>query len=160
LKGRKIAWIGDGNNMAHSLMFGAPKVGMDIVVATPPDYAPDPNVIAQATDDAREAGTKLIVTTSIDEAVRDADIIETDVWASMGQEAEAEKRRRDFSGWMVDQRLMSLAKKEAIFLHCLPAHRGEEVSADIIDGPRSVIYDEAENRLHVQKAIMVALMKK
>ncbi len=160
LKSRKIAWIGDGNNMAHSLMFGAPKVGMDIVVATPADYAPDPNVVAQATADARAAGTKLTITTSIDEAVRDADIIETDVWASMGQEEEAEKRKRDFAGWMVDAAMMAKAKKQAIFLHCLPAHRGEEVSAEVIDGPQSVIYDEAENRLHVQKAIMAYLMKK
>ena len=154
LKGRKIAWIGDGNNMAHSLMFGAPKVGMHIAVATPPGYAPDPNVIAQATADAREAGTQMILTNSMDEAVRDADIIETDVWASMGQEDEAEKRRRDFDGWMVDAALMAKAKKQAIFLHCLPAHRGEEVAADVIDGPQSVIFDEAENRLHVQKAIL------
>jgi ornithine carbamoyltransferase len=160
LKGRKIAWIGDGNNMAHSLMFGAPKVGMHIAVATPPGYAPDPNVIAQATADAREAGTQLILTNSMDEAVRDADIVETDVWASMGQEDEAEKRRRDFDGWMVDAALMAKAKKQAIFLHCLPAHRGEEVAADVIDGPQSVIFDEAENRLHVQKAIMALLMKK
>jgi ornithine carbamoyltransferase len=160
LKGRKIAWIGDGNNMAHSLMFGAPKVGMHIAVATPPDYRPDPNVMAQATADARAAGTEMIFTTSMEEAVRDADIVETDVWASMGQEDEAEKRRRDFEGWMVDVPLMAKAKKEAIFLHCLPAHRGEEVSAEVIDGPQSAIYDEAENRLHVQKAIMALLMKK
>ncbi|MDP9193181.1 MAG: ornithine carbamoyltransferase [Acidobacteriota bacterium] len=160
LKGRKIAWIGDGNNMAHSLMFGAPKVGMHIAVATPPGYAPDPTVVAQATADAHAAGTELILTTSMDEAVRDADIIETDVWASMGQEDEAEKRRRDFDGWMVDAALMAKAKKQAIFLHCLPAHRGEEVSAEVIDGPQSVIFDEAENRLHVQKAIMALLMKK
>jgi ornithine carbamoyltransferase len=133
---------------------------MDIVVATPADYAPDPNVVAQATADARAAGTKLTITTSIDEAVRDADIIETDVWASMGQEEEAEKRKRDFAGWMVDAAMMAKAKKQAIFLHCLPAHRGEEVSAEVIDGPQSVIYDEAENRLHVQKAIMAYLMKK
>jgi ornithine carbamoyltransferase len=160
LKGRKLAYIGDGNNMAHSLMYAAPKVGMHISIATPYAYAPDPQVVAEASADAQAAGTKLLVTTSMEEAVRDADIVETDVWASMGQESEAEKRRRDFEGWMVDPRLMSLAKKEAIFLHCLPAHRGEEVSADVIDGPQSVIYDEAENRLHVQKAIMVALMKK
>jgi ornithine carbamoyltransferase len=159
LQGRKLAWIGDGNNMAHSLMFGAPKVGMHIAVATPAGYAPDPQVVAQATADARDAGTQLIVTTSIDEAVRDADIIETDVWASMGQEDEAETRHRDFAGWMVDASMMAKAKKQAIFLHCLPAHRGEEVSADVIDGPQSVIYDEAENRLHVQKAIMALLMK-
>jgi ornithine carbamoyltransferase len=160
LKGRKIAYVGDGNNMAHSLMFGAPKVGMDIAVATPAGYAPDPTVVAQATEDANAAGTKMVITTSIEEAVRDADVVETDVWASMGQEAEAEKRQRDFQGWIVDQRLMSLANRDAIFMHCLPAHRGEEVAADVIDGPSSVIYDEAENRLHVQKAIMYALMKR
>jgi ornithine carbamoyltransferase len=158
LKGRKIAYVGDGNNMAHSLMFGASKLGMDIAIATPGGYAPDPEVVAQASADAQGAGTKMLVTTDIDEAVRDADVIETDVWASMGQEDEAEKRRRDFDGWMVDPAMMAKAKKSAIFLHCLPAHRGEEVSADVIDGTQSVIYDEAENRLHIQKAIMVALM--
>lgn len=160
LKGRKIAYVGDGNNMAHSLMFGAPKVGMDIAIATPGGYAPDPQVVAQAGADAQAAGTKMLITTNVDEAVRDADVIETDVWASMGQEEEAEKRRRDFEGWMVDASMMAKGKKDAIFLHCLPAHRGEEVSADVIDGTQSVIYDEAENRLHIQKAIMHALMKK
>ncbi|HEX8171887.1 MAG TPA: ornithine carbamoyltransferase [Thermoanaerobaculia bacterium] len=160
LRGRKIAYVGDGNNMAHSLLFGAPKVGMDIAVACPAGYAPDGTVVAQAGVDAQQAGTRMLVTTSIEEAVRDADVIETDVWASMGQEEEAEKRRRDFEGWIVDPRLMSLARKDAIFMHCLPAHRGEEVAAEVIDGTQSVIYDEAENRLHVQKAIMVALMKK
>jgi ornithine carbamoyltransferase len=160
LKGRKLAYIGDGNNMAHSLMYGGSKVGMHVAIATPGGYAPDPAVVAQASADAQAAGTKLLVTTSIDEAVQDADVIETDVWASMGQEDEAEKRRNDFEGWMVDAAMMAKAKKEAIFLHCLPAHRGEEVSAEVIDGTQSVIYDEAENRLHVQKAIMVALMQK
>ena len=160
LEGRKLAYIGDGNNMAHSLMFGAPKVGMHVAVATPAGYAPDPTVVGMAQADADAAGTKVVVTTSIDEAVRDADVIETDVWASMGQEDEAEKRRRDFEGWQVDKRVMSLAKKDAVFMHCLPAHRGEEVAAEVIDSPQSVIFDEAENRLHVQKAIMYALMKK
>jgi len=159
LKGKKIAYIGDGNNMAHSLMFGASKVGMNIAVATPGSYAPDPMVVAQAMADADHAGTKVIVTTSIDEAAADADVIETDVWASMGQEAEAQKRQRDFEKWQVSERVMSLAKPSAIFMHCLPAHRGEEVAAEVIDSPQSVIYDEAENRLHVQKAIMVALIK-
>jgi ornithine carbamoyltransferase len=159
LKGKKIAYVGDGNNMAHSLLFGAPKVGMHIVVATPGGYAPDPMVVAQAKGDADHAGTKITITTSIDEAVKDADVVETDVWASMGQEAEAQKRQRDFEGWQVSSRLMSMAKPSAIFMHCLPAHRGEEVAAEVIDSPQSVIYDEAENRLHVQKAIMVALMK-
>lgn len=160
LKGRKLAYVGDGNNMAHSLMFGAPKVGMHIAVATPGGYAPDPFVVATAQADADHAGTKVIVTTSIEEAVRDADVVTTDVWASMGQEAEAQKRQRDFEGWQVDMRVMSFAKKEAIFMHCLPAHRGEEVAVEVIDSPRSVIYDEAENRLHVQKAIMYMLMRK
>ena len=159
LKGRKLAYVGDGNNMAHSLMFGGPKVGMDVTIATPAAYAPDPAVVAAAKADAESAGTKMILTNSIDEAVAGADVVETDVWASMGQEAEAEKRHRDFDGWIVDRRVMSLAKRDAIFLHCLPAHRGEEVAAEVIDSPQSVIFDEAENRLHVQKAIMVALMK-
>ncbi|HVT02119.1 MAG TPA: ornithine carbamoyltransferase [Thermoanaerobaculia bacterium] len=159
LKGRKIAYIGDGNNMAHSLMYGAPKVGMDIVIATPSGYAPNAEVEARAKGDADVAGTKITITQSIEEAAKDADIIETDVWASMGQEEEAQKRAKDFEGWMVDQKVMGLAKKGAIFMHCLPAHRGEEVSADVVDSPQSVIYDEAENRLHVQKAIMYLLMK-
>jgi ornithine carbamoyltransferase len=159
LKGRKIAYVGDGNNMSHSLMFGAPKVGMDIAVATPGGYAPDPEIVARAKGDADMAGTKVTVTTSIDEAVKGADVVETDVWASMGQEEEAEKRRRDFAKWQVDRRVMSLAKREAIFMHCLPAHRGEEVAAEVIDSEQSVIYDEAENRLHVQKAILQVLMK-
>ncbi len=160
LKGRKMAYVGDGNNMAHSLMYGAAKVGMDIAVATPSGYVPDSEVIAKSEADAQAAGTKMQITTSIEEAIRDADIVETDVWASMGQEDEAEKRRRDFEGWMIDERLMSLAKKDAIFMHCLPAHRGEEVSEAVIESPQSVIYDEAENRLHVQKAIMYTLMKR
>ena len=160
LKGRKIAYVGDGNNMAHSLLVAAPKVGMDIAVATPADYAPSPEVVAQAQEAARAAGTTVTITTSMEDAIRDADIVETDVWASMGQEQEAEKRNRDFAGWMVDTRHMQSAKKDAIFMHCLPAHRGEEVSAAVIDSPASVIYDEAENRLHVQKAIMYTLMKR
>jgi ornithine carbamoyltransferase len=160
LKGRKLAYVGDGNNMAHSLMFGAPKVGMHVAIATPAGYAPDPTIVGAARRDADAAGTKVVVTTSIEEAVRDADVVETDVWASMGQEEEAEKRRRDFDGWQVDKRVMSMAKKDAVFMHCLPAHRGEEVAAEVIDSPQSVIYDEAENRLHVQKAILYALMKR
>ncbi|HEV2720287.1 MAG TPA: ornithine carbamoyltransferase [Thermoanaerobaculia bacterium] len=160
LRGKKIAYVGDGNNMAHSLLFGAPKMGMHIAVATPGGYAPDPMIVAQAMADADHARTKITITTSIDEAVKDADVVETDVWASMGQEAEAQKRQRDFEGWVVNRRVMSLAKPSAIFMHCLPAHRGEEVSSEVIDSPQSVIYDEAENRLHVQKAIMVALMRK
>ncbi|MGH9459547.1 MAG: ornithine carbamoyltransferase [Thermoanaerobaculia bacterium] len=159
LRGRKIAWIGDGNNMAHSLMFGAPKVGMDIHVATPAGYEPDPDVVARARQDADAAGTKIVLTQSVEEAAKNADVVETDVWTSMGQEEESQKRRRDFAGWQVDGRIMDLARREAIFMHCLPAHRGEEVAAEVADGPQSVIFDEAENRLHVQKAILVTLMK-
>ncbi|HUF17894.1 MAG TPA: ornithine carbamoyltransferase [Thermoanaerobaculia bacterium] len=159
LKERKIAWIGDGNNMAHSLMFGASKVGMNISVATPSGYGPDEEVLAMAQADADMAGTRIEVTNSIEDAARDADIVETDVWASMGQEEEAAKRQKDFEGWQVTPKVMSLAKKEAIFMHCLPAHRGEEVAAEVVDSPQSVIYDEAENRLHVQKAVMYLLMK-
>ena len=159
LKGRKLAYIGDGNNMAHSLMFGGPKLGMHVSVATPSSYAPDATVVAQAKADGDQAGTRVLVTTSIEEAVRDADIVTTDVWASMGQEEESQKRARDFEGWQVDNRVMGFARKEAIFMHCLPAHRGEEVAAEVIDSDRSVIYDQAENRLHVQKAILYSLMK-
>ena len=159
LKGRKLTYIGDGNNMAHSLMYGAPKVGMHIAIATPKGYEPNAEVVAKAQADAEAAGTKVIVTNSIEEAAKDADVIETDVWASMGQEGEQEKRVRDFAGWQVDKKVMGWAKKDAIFMHCLPAHRGEEVSAEVCDSPQSVIFDEAENRLHVQKALMYLLMK-
>jgi len=159
LKGRKLAYIGDGNNMAHSLMYCAPKVGMDVAIATPKGYEPNPEVVEIAKADAKKAKTKVIITNDIDEAVKGADIVETDVWASMGQEAEAEKRVKDFEGWMVDGATMKKAKRNAIFMHCLPAHRGEEVAAEVADGRQSVIFDEAENRLHVQKAIMYLLMK-
>jgi ornithine carbamoyltransferase len=159
LKGKKIAWIGDGNNMAHSLMYGAAKVGMDIAVATPKGYETDPEVTAKAQADAEEAGTKLVLTNSVEEAVEGAHIVETDVWASMGQEEESAKRARDFEGWQVTQKLMERADRQAIFMHCLPAHRGEEVAAEVVDGPQSVIFDEAENRLHTQKAVMYLLMK-
>lgn len=159
LKGKKIAYIGDGNNMAHSLMFGAPKVGMSISIASPRGYEPDQEVTAKAKADADSAGTTVLITNSIEEAVAGAHVVETDVWASMGQEEEAAKRQKDFEGWQVNNRVMDMAAKDAIFMHCLPAHRGEEVSAEVVDSPRSVIYDEAENRLHVQKAIMYLLMK-
>ena len=159
LKGRRIAYLGDGNNMAHSLMYGAAKVGMNIAIATPQGFEPNPEVLELARADAAEAGTEIIVTNSIEEATTGADIVETDVWVSMGQEEEGSQRQNAFQGWTVDGRVMQMAKKDAIFMHCLPAHRGEEVSAEVADGPQSVIFDEAENRLHVQKAIMYVLMK-
>jgi ornithine carbamoyltransferase len=159
LRGKKIAYVGDGNNMAHSLMFGGPKVGMHVAIAAPRGYEPSAEVQAKAGADAEAAGTRLEVTSSIDDAVRGADIVETDVWASMGQEEEAQTRKRDFANWQVDAAMMAKANPGAIFMHCLPAHRGEEVSAEVADSPQSVIFDEAENRLHVQKAIMYVLMK-
>jgi len=158
LKGRKLAYIGDGNNMAHSLLAGGAKVGMDVVIAAPEGYQPLPEMLAQSQEDAKETGATLSVVTDPTEAAKDADVIYTDVWASMGQEAEQAKREKAFEGFTVDAAMMSAAKPGAIFMHCLPAHRGEEVSADVIDGPQSVIYDEAENRMHMQKAILHTLM--
>jgi ornithine carbamoyltransferase len=158
LRGRKLAFIGDGNNMAHSLMFGAAKVGMDVAVASPPGYEVKPQYAALAFEDAAEAGTKITLTNDPAEAVEGASCVETDVWASMGQEAEAQERLKAFRGFTVDAALMSRARPDAVFLHCLPAHRGEEVAAEVADGPQSRIFDEAENRLHVQKAAMLWLM--
>jgi ornithine carbamoyltransferase len=158
LKGLKLAYVGDGNNMAHSLMYGGPKCGVDVAVATPKGYEPDAGVTANARADAAAAGTKLLVTNDAVQAVDGAHVVYTDVWASMGQEAEQARRAKDFAGWTVSNALMARAHKDAVFMHCLPAHRGEEVAAEVCDGPRSVIYDEAENRLHVQKAILVTLM--
>jgi ornithine carbamoyltransferase len=158
LRGRRIAYIGDGNNMVHSLMFGAAKAGMDIAVASPKGYEVNPHYAELARQDAAAAGTRLILTNDPAEAVEGASAVYTDVWASMGQEAEQQKRVEAFKGFTVDAALMSHAQKDSVFLHCLPAHRGEEVSAEVCDGPQSRIFDEAENRLHVQKAIMLWLM--
>jgi ornithine carbamoyltransferase len=158
LAGLKLAYVGDGNNMAHSLMYGGPKCGVHVAVATPAGYEPDASVTANARADAAAAGTTLLVTHSREEAVAGAHVVYTDVWASMGQEAEQQKRVRDFAGWTVTDELLALANRGAVFMHCLPAHRGEEVAASVCDGPRSVIFDEAENRLHVQKAILATLM--
>lgn len=156
--GLKLAYVGDGNNMAHSLMYGGPKCGAHVAIATPPGYEPNAEVVANAKADAAAAGTTLLLTHSKEEAVAGAHVVYTDVWASMGQEAEQAKRVKDFAGWTVTDELMALADRDGVFMHCLPAHRGEEVAASVCDGPRSVIYDEAENRLHVQKAVMATLM--
>jgi ornithine carbamoyltransferase len=158
LKGRKIAYVGDGNNMAHSLLFGAAKVGMDIAVASPAGYQVKPHYVDLARQDAAAAGTKVELTTDPVAAVAGASCVYTDVWASMGQEGEAEKRLQAFHGFTVTPELMSGAREDAVFLHCLPAHRGEEVAAAVADGKWSRIFDEAENRLHVQKAILLWLM--
>ncbi len=158
LKGRKIAYVGDGNNMAHSLLFGAAKVGMDIAVASPAGYTVKPHYVELARADADAAGTRIELTDDPHAAAAGASCIYTDVWASMGQEGEAAERLRAFHGFQVDAALMAAARPEAVFLHCLPAHRGEEVAAEVADGPQSRIFDEAENRLHVQKAVMLWLM--
>ncbi|MFT4979134.1 MAG: ornithine carbamoyltransferase [Myxococcota bacterium] len=160
LAGLKVAYIGDGNNMAHSLMVGCAKVGMHIAVAHPEGYAPDAGIVAVARQTAEASGASVTLTGSPAEAAAGADIVYTDVWTSMGQEEEQAARRLAFTGYCVDEAVMGHAKPDATFMHCLPAHRGEEVSAAVIDGPRSVVFDQAENRLHAQKAVMIRLMRR
>lgn len=156
----KMSYIGDGNNVANSLLIACSKLGMDISIGCPKGYEPNPAVVEWANENAKQSGSKVMVTNDPVAAVRDADCIYTDVWASMGQEAESKKRIQDFAGYQVNAALANAAKSDYIFEHCLPAHRGEEVSAEVIDGPHSVVFDEAENRLHVQKAVLVLLMNK
>ena len=153
IRERKIAWVGDGNNMANSWLDAAHVLGFELTLACPEGYDPDPTLLARA----KSAGN---VTLHRDprQAVAGAHVVNTDVWASMGQEDEQDVRERAFAGFTVDAKLMALASPDAIFLHCLPAHRGEEVSAAVIDGPQSRVWDEAENRLHIQKAIMAVLI--
>ncbi|MGE5236583.1 MAG: ornithine carbamoyltransferase [Acidobacteriota bacterium] len=159
-KGLTLAYIGDGNNMCHSLMFGGPKAGMNVRVATPEGYRPNAEIVAAARADAETAGTTIEVVTRPEDAVKGAHVVYTDVFASMGQEAEAQVRLAAFRGYQVTPALMELADRDAVFMHCLPAHRGEEVAPEVADGRWSVIFDEAENRLHVQKAIMLLLMNR
>jgi ornithine carbamoyltransferase len=158
LAGVTLAYIGDGNNVAHSLMLAAARAGMHVRVATPEGYAPLPEVIALAHADAARNHGSLAVGHDPKEAVRSARVVYTDVWASMGQEDERTRRLQDFAGFQVDAALMGQADPGAVFMHCLPAHRGEEVAAEVMDGPRSVVFDQAENRLHVQKAVLVRLL--
>ncbi|MDN3017671.1 ornithine carbamoyltransferase [Paenibacillus sp. BSR1-1] len=159
LAGLKLCYIGDGNNnMAHSLMEGAVKVGMDISIASPPGYLPNGKITEKAIKVGKQYGGTVMITNDPVEAVKGADVIVTDVWTSMGQEEETEKRLKDFASYQVNKELCQYAKDDFIFLHCLPAHPGEEVTAEIIDGPHSVVFDEAENRLHAQKAILKLLL--
>lgn len=158
LSGLKMAYVGDGNNMAHSLMDGGAKFGMHVVIACPEGYAPDPARVNRAKEAAAKYGGQIEVVHDPLEAVAGANVVYTDVWTSMGQEEESARRLRAFQGYQVDAQLMSAADPGAIFLHCLPAHRGEEVAAEVIDGPQSVVFDQAENRLHAQKAIMALVM--
>ncbi len=159
LAGLKLAFVGDGNNVAHSLMFAGAQLGVRVWVATPPGYEPDAAAVKWARERGQQTGATCTVTNDVVEAVHDADVVYTDVWASMGQEAEAEKRRGIFMPYQVNAGLFRHARKDAIFMHCLPAHRGEEVTAEVVDSAQSVVFREAENRLHAQKAIMLELMK-
>jgi ornithine carbamoyltransferase len=154
LSGTRVAWIGDGNNMAHSWIVSASVAGFDLVCACPEGYRPDEQVLA----DARSRGARVEVVARPEEALEGANVVTTDVWASMGQEAESAARARAFAGYIVDDEAMGRAAKDAIFLHCLPAHRGEEVSESVIDGVQSRVWDEAENRLHTQKALLEWLL--
>ncbi len=158
LEGLKIAYIGDGNNMTHSLMIGAAKLGLHFASASPEGYDPDPEIVRLSKEAARETGSRIETFRDPREAVENADIVYTDVWASMGFEEEQKERVKRFAGYQVNEELVKYAKPDYLFMHCLPAHRGEEVSEGVIDGPHSVIFDEAENRLHAQKAIMAAIM--
>lgn len=158
LEGLKLAYIGDGNNMAHSLMYAGAKVGMNVSVASPKGYECNAEIIENAKADAKLTGAVIDISNDPEKAIADADVVYTDTWVSMGQEEEKAKRIKDFEGYTIDKKLFSLANPAALFMHCLPAYRGFEVTEDVIDGPNSVIFDEAENRLHVQKAVMALTM--
>lgn len=158
LEGIRIAYVGDGNNVAHSLIFGAVRLGAHITVAHPTGYAPDAGVIRWAAEHAGATGARVEILEDPVAAVRDADVVYTDVWTSMGMEAEAEQRKRDFRLYQVDDALVAHAREDYVFMHCLPAHRGEEVSDGVIDSGHSVVFQQAENRLHAQKAVLLALM--
>lgn len=158
LEGLKLAYIGDGNNMAHSLMFGCAKTSLDCAIATPENYQCNSDIVEAAKEDFKAGNSELLLTQDPIEAIKNADIVYTDTWTSMGQEEEKAERIKAFKGYQINKELFSHAKSDAIFMHCLPAYRGYEVTEDIIDGKNSVIFDEAENRLHAQKAVMATLM--
>ena len=158
IQGKTVAWVGDGNNMTNSYLYGCAKVGMTFVAATPEDYRPDATVFENACKDAEETGAELSLVTDPQEAVKDADIVVTDTWASMGQEAEHEARKKIFAPYQVNKELLKGADKRVIVMHCLPAYRGEEITEEVLEANANVIFDEAENRLHTQKAIMALTM--
>jgi len=159
LAGLKLAYVGDGNNVCNSLLLASAKAGSQMNVATPSGYGPDPKILEQAEKDGKDTGFNYLLTDDPIDAVKDVDAVYTDVWASMGQETEKDKRKRVFAPYQVNSTLLAWAKPDAIFMHCLPAHRGEEVTDDVIDSARSVVYDQAENRLHTQKAILLLLLE-
>jgi ornithine carbamoyltransferase len=152
------AWVGDGNNVCHSLLLGAVKLGINVAIATPPGYAPAERVVARARQIAETTGAVVTLVNDPAKAVTGADVVYTDVWASMGQEAEREERARVFRTFQVNAPLLARARATAVVMHCLPAHRGEEITDDVLDGPQSIVYDQAENRLHAQKALLALLM--
>lgn len=156
--GLKLAYIGDGNNMAHSLMYGGAKMGMHVVICSPSGFEPDPEVTRLAQLDALHSGGSIAIHDDPAEAVQSADIVYTDVWTSMGMEGERAARMKSFSRYQVNGTLLQKAREDVLVMHCLPAHRGEEITDEVIDGPRSIVFDQAENRLHVQKAIMALIM--
>ena len=158
LAGLKLAYCGDGNNMAHSLMLGCATVGMDITIACPSNFTPDPQIVDRAKSIAAIKGTQVVVTQSPQAAVSDAHVVYTDVWASMGQESESDERIPVFQPYQVNAELLTLADPNSIVLHCLPAHRGEEITEDVLEGTRSRVWDQAENRLHAQKALLVSVL--
>lgn len=158
LKGLKFSYVGDGNNMAHSLIEACVKAGMHISLACPPGYEPDAGIMREAKLVAAQTGSEVRLSNDPGKAVTNADIVYTDVWASMGQESEHTKRLNAFRGYQVDAKLMKMADPKALVMHCLPAHRGEEIAAEVIDGPQSAVFDQAENRLHTQKAVLEMLM--
>lgn len=158
LEGLKMAYVGDGNNMTHSLMYAAAKTGMNFVAATPDGYAPEEEVVQRAQEDAKETGASIALVADPFIAAKDADILVTDTWASMGQEAEHEERKKIFAPYQINRELIAAADKRAIVMHCLPAYRGEEITEDVMEAFADVIFDEAENRLHTQKAILALLM--
>jgi ornithine carbamoyltransferase len=158
LSGLKLAYMGDGNNVAHSLIYGCSKVGMNITLGCPKEYEPDAQVVSRGKEEARKSGSDVIVTNDPNEAAKGADIIYTDVWASMGKEKEREDRLKTFKPYQINTQLVKLAKEGHIFMHCLPAHRGEEVTDEVADSKHSVIFDQAENRMHTQKGLMALIM--
>lgn len=158
LKGRKLVYVGDGNNMAHSLMFAAAKVGMNMVCASPKGYQPNQQILQQAEEDASETGCTITVEEDLFKAAKGADVLYTDVWTSMGEEAEKDVRQKALGAYQINKELLAVARPDAMVLHCLPAHRGEEITEDVLEGKQSAVFDQAENRLHVQKAIMALLM--
>jgi len=158
LSGLKLAYVGDGNNVAHSLIFGCSKVGMDMTLACPKGYEPNPEVVLKAKEEAKRNGCKVKVTNDPKEAVKGSDVVYTDVWASMGKEKEHEERVKILKPYQVDGKLVKEAKGDYLFMHCLPAHRGEEVTDEVADSKNSVIFDQAENRLHTQKALLAMIM--